>query len=540
MESTHSQFEDKFEPKEFLRGFFDKLNILFTVIVFALIATYVGLKFATPLYEAQVKILITPQRQIETPYYKDVTYSRDTDTVMTQSEIVKSKAVLERTVYALKLDEHIAHIDQYNSSIMNIALKAENHIDSLVFGIKSFVYENLFGRHITKKRTSNFQKAVDFLRKHIAVKRVIDTDVFTIQVTDYDPVMAKRIANTLSRSYILFNLEQQLVEARLQYGGKHPMVRQLEDNIAEIQSSLSNEISDFDAIGPASVKIIEQAVEPQQPVSPRKALIYLLSLIISVLLGLFLIVFYGYIDQAFKSPKDLEDYLGIPFLGSLPLIKKDLRSFSKGELTEHKTLDKTLRILSDQFYLMIFDKKIKTVLMTSVDAKEGVSSVVLNLAKITSRSHGSKILVVDCNLRWDKDISNNHEEISGLASILEKSAVLDKCIKKMDENLYFLPAGQTQLNPLILLKSSKMQDLIKDLKGKFDLVLFDTSYLKDYQDAYVISHYVDAVVLVIDIERAKRPVVKNFVDMFADKDKIIGAIFNKRRYSIPEKIYKHI
>ncbi|MBF0485339.1 MAG: hypothetical protein HQL16_02375 [Candidatus Omnitrophica bacterium] len=541
MDNSYVQVEKEIEPKDFLRVFFSKLPILCVVIVVALVGTYVALKFVTPLYEAQVKMLIAAQREIESPYYKENPFNRGADIVMTQSEVVKSKAVIERTVAALKLDERMPHLKQYNSSLKNVFLNSAKLVSSTVSDVKNFVREKILRLPAKKEEASNFQKAVDFLRRNIKVKRIIETDVFTLQVSDYDPAMAQKIANTLSRSYILFSLEQQMVEAKMQFGDKHPMVRQLEDNISQMQQTLSKDLTDVEAIGPASVKVIEQAEKPEHPASPKKGLIYGLALIMSVLCGVFLIVFYAYFDQTFQSPKDLEDYLNVPLLGSLPFVKKDAENFSKGGEMQDKLLGKMLRILSDQFYLLIHDKKIKTVLVTSVDPGEGVSSVVLNLGKMVSKGYGYKTLIVDCNMRTceSPNLYGNKDSL-GLAEFLQKGTPLDKAIIKAEENLYFLPSGQTQLNPLLLFKSSKMAEAVEGLKGKFDLVLFDAPFLKEYQDSYVVVKHTDALVIVIDAQSSKRQVAKAFIDMFDDKAKIIGAVLNKRQYSIPETVYKRI
>jgi Mrp family chromosome partitioning ATPase len=83
-----------------------------------------------------------------------------------------------------------------------------------------------------------------------------------------------------------------------------------------------------------------------------------------------------------------------------------------------------------------------------------------------------------------------------------------------------------------------MKDAINKLKDRFDLVLIDTPFIKEYRDAFVVSATSDGIVFVIDTGSARRPIVRLYIEEFKDH-KILGAVFNKRRYPIPEIIYRH-
>ena len=129
----------------------------------------------------------------------------------------------------------------------------------------------------------------------------MDTNLFTISVSDFNPVAAAIIANVVSRSYVIFDLEQQMSELQLQYGDKHPIVMQLRDNINKMIQNLSGEpLPAVDAIGPASVKIIEQAQVPLYPTGTSKRIVIFFALIMSLFFGVMLAFGFEYVDQKLK------------------------------------------------------------------------------------------------------------------------------------------------------------------------------------------------------------------------------------------------
>ena len=102
------------EPQEYINEmtFRDYLRILFRqkaviILCFIVVAAvaFVGLTLQTPVYHAQVKMLISAEKQVEATYYQELAPGqRNVQASLTQSEIVTSSPVLERTVSALRLD----------------------------------------------------------------------------------------------------------------------------------------------------------------------------------------------------------------------------------------------------------------------------------------------------------------------------------------------------------------------------------------------------------------------------------------------------
>jgi len=314
--------------RDYLRVLFRHEAVIFLCIITVCATVFIGLELKTKIYESSVKMLITAEKQVESIYYKDIYQGGNIQQSLTQSEIVRSNTVLNRVVKSLALDKRPADDEkQFASPIkawwIDYKLKnSHNKIDKLP---------------ARQQEELRFRQAVDSLKKNISVNPIRDTNMFTINVTDYNPVGAAIIANVVSRSYIIFDLEQQLAELNLKYGEKHPRVEIIKDSIALLALTLNGApIDAIEAIGPATVKIIEQASVALEPKGTSKKLTLLLAALMSIFLGVILAFIFEYTDQTIKSPAEIEQVLKLPVLGWI--LKKGLfsRSFIKNNRSSSK------------------------------------------------------------------------------------------------------------------------------------------------------------------------------------------------------------
>lgn len=165
------------------------------------------------------------------------------------------------------------------------------------------------------------------------------------------------------------------------------------------------------------------------------------------------------------------------------------------------------RTLRTNIQYSSFDKKIKTIVVTSAEAAEGKSTVSGNLALACSQNE-NKVIIIDCDLR--KPSIHKKFKISnllGLSEVLIGKAQLDDAIQSRNENLDVLTSGKVPPNPSEMLSSSAMTKLIEKLKEKYDVVILDSAPLGAVTDAQILSTKVDGTILVTRAERTKREVV---------------------------------
>lgn len=177
------------------------------------------------------------------------------------------------------------------------------------------------------------------------------------------------------------------------------------------------------------------------------------------------------------------------------------------------------------------DEPVKSILMTSSMSGEGKSFVSANLAVAFAQA-GVKVLIVDCDLRRGRQhkIFNIDNE-QGLSNLLldDVDKNYKKYIKKTRyENIYVLPMGIVPPNPSELLASAKNKQLVKLLKQKFDLVIYDGVPVGGLTDSIIMADLVDKIVIVSAYKITPVEFLANTnkaLEKF--KDKIVGVILNK-------------
>jgi uncharacterized protein involved in exopolysaccharide biosynthesis len=296
--------------RDYLRVLFRHKAVIITSIITVTATVIIGLIFKTPVYEAQVKMLISAEKQVESPYYREIISDRSLQLALTQSEIVKSNAVIGLAVRALGLYNRPLDYEKNFASIFKKPLII-SQVALMNFKLRKLTEE--------QRREVLYRAALEDLKQNVKVEPLRDTNLFVISVSDYSPIGAAILANAVSRAYTIFDLQQQLAELQLKYGEKHPTAVQLKENIEKMSKNLNGApLPDVEAIGSASVKIIEQASIPRYPAGLPKPVILILAIIMSVFLGVMLAFACEYLDQTFKSPREVESFLGIPYLGAIP------------------------------------------------------------------------------------------------------------------------------------------------------------------------------------------------------------------------------
>ena len=173
-------------------------------------------------------------------------------------------------------------------------------------------------------------------------------------------------------------------------------------------------------------------------------------------------------------------------------------------------------------------KKIKTLLVTSSDSKDGKSTVCSNLA-LTFSQNGQSVIVLDCDFRKPSihkffNISNS----CGITDILIGKEKLEDTIKCYNSKTAILPAGNIPPNPSEILGSQSMINLLSFLSERYDIVIIDSPPVGVVTDAQVISAAVDGTMVVIKAEETKAKRVTEAVNLLKKVDaNIIGMVLNE-------------
>ena len=179
------------------------------------------------------------------------------------------------------------------------------------------------------------------------------------------------------------------------------------------------------------------------------------------------------------------------------------------------------------------NENIKTILVTSSISGERKSFTSANLAS-TFATSTEKVLLIDCDLRRgrQKDLFGLHGvSKSGLSNLLidkEWEKNLEKYIHNTEiTNLDLIPTGSTPPNPSMLLESKKLELIVKELKKKYDIIIFDAPPVEGLTDALIMTRLADVVLIVARAKKTTLELLENTKEALETVNaNIAGVILN--------------
>jgi polysaccharide biosynthesis transport protein len=150
---------------------------------------------------------------------------------------------------------------------------------------------------------------------------------------------------------------------------------------------------------------------------------------------------------------------------------------------------------------------------------------------------GQRVLLVDANLR-SPTIHNRVGlmNIQGLTDIIAQDLDWNNVIERspLEDNLFVLSAGPIPPDSIRLLASHKMQDLMSELQGAFDLIIYDTPPLVGFADANLLAANTNGLILVAGLGKLKRTIFQQALeDLQVSGTPILGVIANKSKDAMP-------
>jgi exopolysaccharide transport family protein len=287
-------------------------------------------------------------------------------------------------------------------------------------------------------------------------------------------------------------------------------------------------------INVSNIRIVDRAEIPQSSSKPKKKSIMRRALVLGGMAGVFLAFLIEYFDNSIKLPKDVENFLRIPYLGMIPNIFSRLKKeekLSAGLITREQpksVCSEAYRNLRTKIIFSSAGGAPTTILCTSSMPSEGKTITVANLA-VTMAQAGSRVIIVDCDMRRPRlHRIMGVKRDRGLSNILVGDSTLAETIHKSHiPNLHIITAGRVPPNPSELLGSDNMAALLKILSEKYDRVLIDSPPVTAVTDAVLLSRMVDSVLLVIRANKTPKKIVKHAIDLiYGVNGHLIGALLN--------------
>lgn len=180
------------------------------------------------------------------------------------------------------------------------------------------------------------------------------------------------------------------------------------------------------------------------------------------------------------------------------------------------------------------DKELKVLLNTSPEPGDGKSFITANLA-VAYAQDGKKVLVIDCDLRRGRQheifniVNTTNGGYSNLILNYKEDVKLSRYIIKTEmKNVDLIPIGPTPPNPLELLASKNNEELIKELRNYYDIIILDCPPIVGMSDTQVLTKLSDANIIVVSSGKTHTEMLEKAKKQFENaKAKISGVIINK-------------
>ncbi len=271
------------------------------------------------------------------------------------------------------------------------------------------------------------------------------------------------------------------------------------ERLAELQRRLS-EIDSASDIDANNITLLDRAAVPTSPISPSFPRNLLISLILGLIVGGGLAVVREAVDDTLYSPEDAERKLGLPLLGTTPLVDD----------TDQDAMEDTHSDLNEAYYSIraaidyaTAGDRHKVIQVTSGQPAEGKSTTALALARDFARI-GRRVLIIDSDLR-NPSLHRllGEKNKSGMMDVLMNRIPIEDAIKPAGtEGLHAMTLGPIPPNPVQILSGNLVGDLLDKLRASYDVVIIDSAPVMGLADAPMLSRLADFTVLIVEAGRA--------------------------------------
>lgn len=306
------------------------------------------------------------------------------------------------------------------------------------------------------------------------------------------------------------SMERELLEINRQQAIKQNLYLYLLQKREESALSLAANISNS--------RIIDPAIATDYPISPNKQTIYLMSILLGLTIPFAGIFLKDLLNDKVQTQHDVEQLTDTPILGDIMHNDFGTIVVTAGN---RAPIVEMFRLIRAKLQFAAVDRENKTMLVTSSMSGEGKTFFSINLAATLALT-GKKVVILELDLR-NPNIS---EELGsadgpGISDYLISSEIsIADIIKPLEEpaGMFMISSGPIPLNPAELMLSSKLADLINDLKHSFDHIIIDTAPVGQVADAFSLNSIADSTIYIIRYNYTSKKQIKIIDDISRNKE----------------------
>ncbi|HFX7514456.1 TPA: polysaccharide biosynthesis tyrosine autokinase [Acinetobacter baumannii] len=287
-----------------------------------------------------------------------------------------------------------------------------------------------------------------------------------------------------------------------------------------------------------NVRIVDTAIEPVEPIKPKKLQVLILSLFLGSFIGTLIALLRNMLRTGIKDSGQIENELDLPVYATVPRspiqesrIKILKRKKSIPILAVKNSDDiaiESLRSIRTAIHFALANAKNNIIMIAGPSPEVGKSFISINLATIFAQGD-KRVLLIDADMRrgymhkyFDVDVK------PGLSELLSGQADLQKVLHKTPvANLDVITRGKSPTNPSEILSSNQFKELLEQLQSQYDHIIIDTPPVLAVTDGIIISQYTGVNLIVARYAKSQMKELELTLNRFEQAGvKVNGFILN--------------
>jgi polysaccharide biosynthesis transport protein len=341
---------------------------------------------------------------------------------------------------------------------------------------------------------------------------------------------AQRRENLLSAAY---QSQARIVGSQEAKRVRYGTLKSEVDSNRQLFEAMLRKVKEADfakALQAASVRIVNPAMVPKKPVTPKVPLNLFLGSMLGLVAGVGLSLFRENAENPIRSPGQSASQLQTRELGVIPKLMSNQLSAAEGPvlrsiapsgerasvLGQNGQSPAALSKAKPSFVSESFRSVLQSILfaaqhgvptrlitITSPEPGDGKTTMATNLAIAVSELRKG-VLVIDCDMRRPGlHKMFGVEKDPGLSDLLRSDSPLDQLrldqvIRKTNyPGLSLIPSGNFPDNISYLLNSDRLQQIFAIVRERYDMIIVDSPPMMHSPDARILGKNSDGVIMVL-------------------------------------------
>lgn len=281
------------------------------------------------------------------------------------------------------------------------------------------------------------------------------------------------------------------------------------------ENALSQAMADNNA------RVIDGAEGSNAPISPNRNRILLLGLLVGIALPGAVCLAILFMDTRVHGRKDIEGATSVPYLGEIPLDKEAMKDHRRKVMAVKEQGDdivsEAFRILrTNMAFLSKKDKPAQVITFTSFNIGAGKTFIARNLSMSLAYMK-KRVVMVDLDIRKGTLSRHFGHYHVGVTNYLSDNTVKVDDIIQHQEGFDLIPAGILAPNPAELLMDNRLDELMNELRTRYDYIIADNVPVGLIADATIANRIADLTIFVVRAGKLDRRQLPDIEKLYQEK-----------------------